>query len=282
MRKIIVKRVSFILFIAALAGILFFDKSDVIAYSTGPDPAKTGAPNEQTCAVAECHGTTINQGGGKFVIIAPERYEPGGVYQITIKHQTEDESRRRWGFQFTSLTQSAEKAGELQPQDAMTQVIADFGRQYIQHNLSGTFQGQQGEVNWSFLWMAPPTNVGTITFYAAGNQADNNGSNSGDRIYTTKALIIPALPDSPSALPKITNAFITGKQLIVMGTDFDQGATLWIDNVKQKKTFNDEVNPATILVARKAGKQIASRQVVILQVKNLDGTLSEPFIYTRP
>lgn len=281
MRTIMVKRAIFILFVTALSQIMFSDNPEVVAFSTEPDPAKTGTPNETTCAVAECHGTTINQGGGRFEIIAPERYKPGEVYQITVKHQTADDSRRRWGFQLTSLSQSAEKAGELHPQDALTQVIADFGRQYIQHNSNGTFQGQRGAASWSFYWTAPSTDAGTITFYAAGNQADNNGSNTGDRIYTTRALINPAPAASP-IIPEISSVFIKGKQLVVAGVGFDQGATLWIDGVKQKKTLNDESNPATILVARKAGKQIASGQAVILQVKNLDGSLSEPFPYTRP
>ncbi len=282
MRKKLIKRVVFILCIAALYGLLISDEQDVIAYSTGPDPAKTGAPNERTCAVAECHGTTINQGDGKFEIIAPENYQPGGIYQITVKHQTTDGSRRRWGFQLTSLTQSAEKAGELQPGDTTTDVTTGFGRQYIQHNFSGTFQGQQREVSWSFFWTAPSTDVGTITFYAAGNQADNNGNNSGDQIYKTSAVIKATLPNSPTETLKITHAFITGKQLVVFGEDFDLGAALLIDGVKQKKTFNDEINPATVLMARKAGKQIASGQVVNLQVKNLDGIVSEPFAYARP
>ncbi|MGH9972261.1 MAG: PQQ-dependent sugar dehydrogenase, partial [Pyrinomonadaceae bacterium] len=58
-------------------------------------------------------------------------------------------------------------------------------RQYIEHTLAGTFAGQQGGASWRFNWTAPPTDVGTITFYAAGNHANNDGNTSGDHIYRT-------------------------------------------------------------------------------------------------
>ena len=56
---------------------------------------------------------------------------------------------------------------------------------------AGNFAGQSGGATWSFNWTAPATNVGPITFYAAGLQGDNSGDESGDETYTKTAVIQP-------------------------------------------------------------------------------------------
>jgi hypothetical protein len=70
--------------------------------------------------------------------------------------------------------------------------------------------------------------------------------------------------------------------LIVTGANFSAGAALLMNGEKQKKTFNDESSPATMLIARKSGKWISPGQTIQLEVRNSDDTLSEDFFYTRP
>lgn len=91
----------------------------------------------------------------------------------------------------------------------------------------------------------------------------------------------PALPPAVR-LPIIQSVTTQGKQLIVTGLNFDAGAAILVDGQKQKKTVNDEASPETRLVAMKAAKFIAHGQTVTIQVKNLDGRLSNPFTFTRP
>lgn len=81
--------------------------------------------------------------------------------------------------------------------------------------------------------------------------------------------------------PRITGATISGKRLVVEGKNFDEGAAVLLNGERQK-TANDEINPNTMLVARKAGKKISPGQAVTLQVQNFDGTLSAEFRFTRP
>jgi hypothetical protein len=81
--------------------------------------------------------------------------------------------------------------------------------------------------------------------------------------------------------PQIDSAFIEGKRLIIDGKGFENGAALLLDGEKQRKTFNDEVNPGSRLVARKSGKRIQPGQSVTLQVQNPDGTLSNQFGFSR-
>ena len=76
---------------------------------------------------------------------------------------------------------------------------------------------------------------------------------------------------------------MTGRiQKLVLGENFDSGPILLMDGEKQKKTFPDETNPTSLLVARKSGKKITPGQTVTLQVRNSDGQTSNEFPFTRP
>ncbi len=78
----------------------------------------------------------------------------------------------------------------------------------------------------------------------------------------------------------ITGASIKGKKLFVTGDRFSSGAVI-ILNGEQQKTENDGASPTTLLIARRAGKQIPVGQAVTVQVRNPDGALSNEFIFTR-
>jgi aldose sugar dehydrogenase len=168
----------------------------VHAFSAGPPAGYTGAPQEEPEACAECHVPT-DAGTGRISITAPQTYVPGQTYPITVTHTNVDPTRLRWGFELTVLdSASDEKAGELQSADGLTQVLNNAGpnsaRQYIEHTSVGTFIGQQNGASWTFNWTAPATDVGPVTFYAAGNQANNDGNTSGDYIYKTFVASAPA------------------------------------------------------------------------------------------
>ncbi len=89
-------------------------------------------------------------------------------------------------------------------------------------------------------------------------------------------------PPSTGATPTISGASVDGKKLIITGANFDLGARIFLNGEKQKKTANDETNPTTILIARKAGNLITPGQTVSLQVRNSDNALSDEFMFTRP
>src|SRR5437868_6703694 len=79
----------------------------VSSFSGGPPPGFSGAPGEGVCS--DCH---ISKGGsGQFTIIPPATYVPGQTYQVTVRHQTPDPTRQRWGFELTSLTTDLAAAG---------------------------------------------------------------------------------------------------------------------------------------------------------------------------
>ena len=168
----------------------------VHAFSAGPPAGYTAAPQEEPEACAECH-VPPDAGTGKIFIDAPQTYIPGQTYPITVSHTNVDQTRLRWGFELTVLDNASdEKAGELENIDGLTQVLNNAGpnsaRQYIEHTASGTFIGQQNGASWTFHWTAPDTDIGPVTFYAAGNQANNDGNTSGDYIYKTFVTSSPA------------------------------------------------------------------------------------------
>jgi uncharacterized repeat protein (TIGR01451 family) len=183
--------------LAAIFGFLLSSSTGtrpVQAFSSGPPAGYTGAPGEEPEACAECHVPT-DAGTGHISITAPQTYVPGQTYQITVTHSNPDLTRLRWGFELSALDTSDESAGNLQSTDGLTQVLNNAGpgssRQYIEHTAAGTFVGQQNGASWTFNWTAPPTDIGVITFYSAGNQANNDGNTSGDYIYKTFVTAAP-------------------------------------------------------------------------------------------
>jgi uncharacterized repeat protein (TIGR01451 family) len=215
------EKARFILLPSLLAALLgFFLSSNtanqpVHAFSAGPPAGYTGAPGEEPEACAECH-VPPDAGTGQISITAPQTYIPNQTYQITVKHTNVDPTRRRWGFQLSVLDGSDEKAGNLQSADPLTQVLDNAGpggmRQYIEHTSAGTFPDQQFSATWTFNWTAPPTDVGHVTFYAAGNQANNDGNTSGDYIYRTFVASAPfaSTPDFSIVATPSTRAVTPG------------------------------------------------------------------------
>jgi len=142
-----------------------------------------------------------------------------------------------------------------------------------------------GTCSWtattSATWITFTSSAGTGNGRASFTVASNVGGpargasiNVADQVFTVTQAGIPQ--------PVILSALVQKKQLLVSGQNFDDGARLFIDGANTKKVFNDETNPTTLLVANKAGKDIASGQTVTLQVHNVSGAVSAEFRFTRP
>lgn len=184
-----------VLFISVLLVLLFVvSTGSVFAFSFGPPEEKTGAPNEGTCADANCHtGNDLNASGGSLMLTIPETYVPNQVYEIVVGLARDGQSR--WGFEMTALDSNGTGAGSFETVDvATTQLKEKGGKQYIMHTADGSAQGTNDENQWTLKWTAPDADVGPITFYAAGNAANGNFIPSGDYIYTEQAESTPPVP----------------------------------------------------------------------------------------
>lgn len=167
----------------------------VRAYSTGPPSGYTGGFSEPNCTA--CHSTfAVNSGAGSVSIAAPANYTTGTAYTITVT--VSDPNQMRWGFELSARTQSGLQAGTLVAgADGFTQRLADIGSvQYISHTFDGTRPGTTAGVSFAFQWTAPDGSSGPVIFHAAGNAANGNLANTGDRIYTTSATSQPQSPSS--------------------------------------------------------------------------------------
>ena len=80
--------------------------------------------------------------------------------------------------------------------------------------------------------------------------------------------------------PRILSVSVRGRNLIVNGEGFDRGAVILINGVEQR-TRADESNPATMLIGKKAARDIVPGQPVNIRVRNADGLLSESFSFTK-
>ncbi|HKQ78350.1 MAG TPA: choice-of-anchor V domain-containing protein [Blastocatellia bacterium] len=188
--------------------ILFeLNSSPAGAFSSGMFPSRSGAPAlggfPQETSCVECHTGTVNSGGGSLTITAPANYSPGQNVPVTVT--INQASRVFFGFELTALNDQGQKAGDLIPSDARTQLVngaSPFaGRQYIQHSFSGIIAPSSGQNSWSFIWKAPAQSAGRVTFYAAGNASNADGGTTGDLTYTTSRSINSGSTPAPTPTP---------------------------------------------------------------------------------
>lgn len=157
----------------------------LVSFSANPPDGKTGAPGESLCI--ECHtqsNTPIN--GVISVEGFPDVITPGEDYTLTVVNRDTTDNAVRGGFQMTILGPFNTKAGEMtDPSDnsAVTQTFS--GRQYFEHDPSVLYP-DSNVIKWTVQWRAPEmaTAGSEITYYVAGNIANGNFQNSGDRIVT--------------------------------------------------------------------------------------------------
>lgn len=173
-------------------------------FSSGPPDARTGAPGEGLCT--DCHlSFPLNSGSGQLALLdgPAEGYEPGQTYRLRVS--LSDPDAIRWGFELTSLDASNAPAGDLTSVDGNTQTsTALTGREYVKHTAIGTANGRPGSNEWTFDWVAPAAGTGAVTLWFAGNAANGNFFNTGDRIYADSISFDEAT--ATSAPPALVNA----------------------------------------------------------------------------
>jgi hypothetical protein len=81
-----------------------------------------------------------------------------------------------------------------------------------------------------------------------------------------------------SGAPTIGSVSVDGKNLVVLGVNFDQGATIFVDGNAQKTLSGG----ADTLIGKKSAKRIASGQTVSVQVRDGDGAVSQAVNFMKP
>ncbi len=215
--------------IVTTVGLVVFVTGTVAwAFSGGPPDAVTGGPGEGLCT--NCHLTNpANAPGGSMSLGGPLTYTAGDTVDITIDLARTGQSR--WGFEMTVLDAANNPVGNWINADPLrTQIsLPPSGRKYVKHTAAGTNPGVANQApGWIVKWAAPLTaGSGAITFYAAGNAANNNGFNTGDFIYTTSVTMTEVIVPHPPVLASIgSKSVIIGNTLQFTITASDQDGTI--------------------------------------------------------
>lgn len=162
------------------------------ARSSGSPPGFTNAPDENNCAA--CHSDyALDSGPGSVRIFGvPANYTPSERVPLSVK--VKQNSAPILGFQITAIWDSGPnagmRAGTLTITDAVQTWLRpnlDNTRDYIVQTSDGATPTAAQEKTWSFIWQAPATRQGRISFYATGNGGNLDHSTTGDYIYSTTA-----------------------------------------------------------------------------------------------
>jgi hypothetical protein len=193
--------------------LLFLTSAPLWARSIGADLGLTGAPGEGTCAA--CHtGAGLNAGGGslKVELLNATTYTPGQQHRLRIT--LADPAARRWGFQLSARRAAAptQRAGTLASENiTILRIDPANNVQYANQTSTGSFPGQAGQAVWELLWTAPAAGEGPVTFFAAGNAANNNLNTAGDNVYTT-SLEVAESGAAPPLTSFVLPQFVFGPQ----------------------------------------------------------------------
>ncbi|WP_186280047.1 choice-of-anchor V domain-containing protein [Fluviicola chungangensis] len=160
-----------------------FSKNYHTLNQAGSPGGRTGAPGDGTCT--QCHAGTVQSGSGFNSVTLLEggnavtEYQPSTTYQVQVSMATNNVKN---GFEIVALNPNNTVAGTWTITDGThTKTITSGGKSRVTHKLAGT-----SLTSWSFNWTSPATNVGTVTFYLATNQTNNNSSDNGDIIRTSQ------------------------------------------------------------------------------------------------
>ncbi|MGH7731587.1 MAG: choice-of-anchor V domain-containing protein [Candidatus Eiseniibacteriota bacterium] len=211
----------FIVNASVVTGMLF-GTAAAFAFSTGPPLSRTGAPAiggkpaEFLCTV--CHNLNPpNLPNGKVEILdLPHAYTPGQTYPLRVRLSSTANQiypGRKWGFQMTAVYQggpdpgivsgglgagtwllpSAPETDQLIRSTYPTSSTHTFKtRVYVSHVSPSSRKGLPSPSVWSFAWVAPPVDSGTVIFVVAGNAANGDSAalGSDDHIYTGRDTVL--------------------------------------------------------------------------------------------
>lgn len=184
--------------LVSLSALAFIGAGSMLGFSTGPPTQRTGAAVDGGANCSVCHrGAAANADQRGRLTIEAASYRPG--VKQTIKVTVEHPDALRWGFELIARYANNEtrQAGSFTPTNLIRVVCGAVGtpvpcngeREFATHTAPATLLGSNGRMTFEVEWTPPTEDIGDVTFYAAGNAANNSNGNTGDMIYTTSTVI---------------------------------------------------------------------------------------------
>jgi hypothetical protein len=203
-----------------------------------------------TCNTSGCHTGTLNSGGGSVTVttdIPATGYVPGQTYSVQVQVTAGGSNGSKYGFSASAVKSGTSTfTNGFAASDATT--LAKSGGQFIVHNSSVAGSGPNSSHTFSFQWTAPASGTGDVTFFAAGNSANGNNSDSGDQIYTGSLTV----SEAPGAglTESIANAFNlfpnpAEEMLSISVPDHLIGSTVRVIDVQGKTVLNQQLNDSS-------------------------------------
>lgn len=166
-----------LIILTAAIGVLCISGVAGVMYPDGSPGAKTGSPMDgATCA--QCHNSNVKEASWISSNIPDTGWKPGETYTLTLT--ATPESANLIGFEVTA---------ESDNQKVGTFVLTDTDRtrftnqnHAVTHSHNGTTP-TDGKNSWQVDWIAPDTEMASVTFYAAFNAANGDATTQGDQIY---------------------------------------------------------------------------------------------------
>ncbi|HPR31056.1 MAG TPA: T9SS type A sorting domain-containing protein [Prolixibacteraceae bacterium] len=168
---------------ASLGIIVFFSAT---LYNGGSPGRKSGSPLDGA-SCTQCHTGTSLSSEWITTTIPATGYVRGETYTLTLSAAHQEAAR--FGFELTAENSTEKKGLFTITQTERTKLTNN--NQAVTHTSGGT-SPNNGQISWNVEWTAPEEDAGAITFYAATNAANGNGSTSGDQIFTSALTVSPA------------------------------------------------------------------------------------------
>ncbi len=189
------------LLIAGMA-VLAFAASPAWAFRANPPVGRTGSPGSGNATCMSCHGTNVGTGMVE-ILNAPTQYQADVIYDLIVR--VSDAARVGAGFQLSVEQANGTPAGTLIVTDAVNTQLNPDDNVFINHTSAGVsnsvtnWAANGNSASFNVRWQAPSTDVGAVTFWAAGNGINNNFSSTGDFIYLSNTsasfLAVPAVSE---------------------------------------------------------------------------------------
>ncbi len=148
----------------------------------------TGAPGDSSssCGNQYCHGVSsilvdldieLTEMDGTMV---QDNIEEGKTYIVKVRvNHTGGATPLAFGFQLVALNADGASVNNFMNPSSNAKIANANGRQYAEHN------GPSNTNEFTVEWTAPELAATSITFYAAGNGVDGDGTTGGDGSNST-------------------------------------------------------------------------------------------------
>ncbi len=216
--------------------------------------AKTGAPGEGLCN--DCHGGSQHNSGIGITSFSlgtngDNRYfndATGSDNRIDI---TFTGGSRKFGFQMTALDKNNKAVGHFWAPNTYVDSGFKNNRYYGFQSFGGTSFPNSGGAQWVIMWHSPLNYTDPVHFYTAYNQANEDFTTDGDRIYTRHdtAFVDPLVAIAMAKKnPAAFNAFVTANHKIQIAFEPEKSMNVLVDlyNMNGQKVqtlLNREMKP---------------------------------------